>query len=163
MIQENELRAAIDLVWATTLRMELRPGPLLTSAEREYALAACVQTTGAWQGAVVIESAPPLARRIAARLFHIEESEVTPADMRDALGEVANIVAGNLKAHLPGPSALGLPTVTQGSDFMISVLRSRRISHAGFICAGHPFTACLYERLPSAGGLCCCEDTAVCG
>lgn len=163
MIRENELRAAIDLVWATTLHMELEPGPLLTSPEREFALVACVQITGAWQGAVVIECAPPLARHLAGKLFQIQEGEVTPADMRDALGEIANVVAGNLKARLPGHSSLGLPTVTHGADFMFSVLRSRRTCQAGFICVGHPFAACLHEGLPSARGLCCCEDTVACG
>lgn len=163
MIQENQLRALIDLVWATTLHLELQPGTLLTSAEQEYALAASVQITGTWQGAVVIECAPPLARNLASKLFNIDEREVASADMRDALGEIANIVAGNLKACLPGHLALGLPTVTHGSDFMISVLRSQRVCQAGFICLGHPFTACLYERLPTGEALCACEHTASCG
>ncbi|MCL6503153.1 MAG: chemotaxis protein CheX [Pirellulales bacterium] len=163
MIAENQLRALIDLVWTTTLQMELAPGSLLTAPERAYALAASVQVTGAWQGALVLECAPPLARCIAARLFNIDENEATPADMRDALGEIANIVGGNLKARLPGPSALSLPMVTQGSDFLISILRSRRVCQAGFVCSGHPFAASLYERLPATPGLCCCEESAVCG
>ena len=32
-------------------------------------------------------------------------------DIDDALGELANVVGGNVKAVLPGPSALGLPEV----------------------------------------------------
>ena len=32
-------------------------------------------------------------------------------DIEDALGELANVVGGNVKAVLPGPSALGLPEV----------------------------------------------------
>ena len=31
------------------------------------------------------------------------------ADVDDALGEIANVVGGNVKAVLPGPSVLGLP------------------------------------------------------
>lgn len=162
MIEENQLRELIDLVWSTTLHMELAPGSLLTPVERQFALAACVQITGAWLGAVVIECAPPLARCLAARLFRIEQRDATSADMRDALGEIANIIAGNLKARLPGPTALGLPTVTQGSDLLISVLRSRRLCQAGFNCSGHPFTVCLYERLPTAASMACCHESVMC-
>jgi hypothetical protein len=32
-------------------------------------------------------------------------------DIEDALGELANVVGGNVKAVLPGPSVLGLPEV----------------------------------------------------
>ena len=32
-------------------------------------------------------------------------------DVEDALGELANVVGGNVKAVLPGPSVLGLPEV----------------------------------------------------
>ena len=32
-------------------------------------------------------------------------------DVADALGELANVVGGNVKAVLPGPSVLGLPEV----------------------------------------------------
>ena len=32
-------------------------------------------------------------------------------DVDDALGELANVVGGNVKAVLPGPSVLGLPEV----------------------------------------------------
>jgi CheY-specific phosphatase CheX len=162
MIDENQLRALIDLVWTTTLQLELMPGSLLTPAERDYALAACVPVTGAWQGAVVIECAPPLARRMAARLFQIEEHEATPADLRDALGEFTNIVTGNLKAQLPGPSALGLPTVAQGADFVISVLRSRRVSQAGFMCQGQPWAISVYERLAAETSPCCAESAVAC-
>ena len=41
-------------------------------------------------------------------------------DIEDGLGELANVVGGNVKAVLPGPSALGLPVVgaapVAGSD-----------------------------------------------
>ena len=32
-------------------------------------------------------------------------------DVEDGLGELANVVGGNVKAVLPGPSVLGLPEV----------------------------------------------------
>ena len=45
---------------------------------------------------------PPVAAMVAA-LDH--------EDVADAFGEIANVVGGNVKAALPGPSTLGLPQV----------------------------------------------------
>ena len=36
---------------------------------------------------------------------------VDDEDVADALGELANVLGGNIKSVLPGPSALGLPQI----------------------------------------------------
>jgi hypothetical protein len=36
---------------------------------------------------------------------------VDDEDVADALGELANVLGGNIKSVLPGPSALGLPKI----------------------------------------------------
>ncbi len=38
-------------------------------------------------------------------------AELDDEDVADALSELANVVGGNVKAVLPGPSVLGLPEV----------------------------------------------------
>lgn len=54
-------------------------------------------------------AAGPLA---AALLGTPDGQEPTAADVDDAVGEIANIVAGNVKALLPEPSTLSLPRVS---------------------------------------------------
>jgi chemotaxis protein CheX len=54
------------------------------------------------------ESAADLARR----MFDLAPDEpVSPDDVADALGEIANVVGGNVKSLSPLPANLGLPQV----------------------------------------------------
>ncbi len=65
------------------------------------------------QGRVLLTTEEPTAQRIARALLMMEADEhVGDADLQDALGEVANVVGGNLKALVPEPGALTLPEVS---------------------------------------------------
>ena len=71
-----------------------------------------VDIVGPWTGTVVLTA----GRETAAELTRALLGEATPAeleqeDVDDAFGEIANVVGGNVKAALPGPSGLSLPDV----------------------------------------------------
>ena len=51
------------------------------------------------------------AARWAASMFNRSANETSQEDVRDALGELANMVAGNVKGILAGESRLSLPVV----------------------------------------------------
>lgn len=85
------------------------------------ALTGCVHIDGAWNGAALVQCELPLARRMTAVLFDRAERDVTLEDVRDALGELTNMVGGNVKALLPAPSRLSLPTVVEGADYAVTV------------------------------------------
>ena len=75
-------------------------------------LSAWVDVVGPWTGSVVIST----GRQTAAELTRALLQEAAPElldheDVVDAFGEIANVVGGNVKAALPGPSTLGLPEV----------------------------------------------------
>jgi len=44
---------------------------------------------------------------------------MTDEDVRDALGELANMLAGNLKSVLPSGVVLSMPSVIEGSDYSL--------------------------------------------
>lgn len=74
---------------------------------------ACLTITGAWCGSVTVTMPTTFATDAAAALFALPVGqEPADAERADVAGEIANIVAGNLKALLPEPSTLGLPVVT---------------------------------------------------
>jgi CheY-specific phosphatase CheX len=81
-------------------------------------LTGAVYYAGTWQGALFLECALEQARDWAARLMALDPP-VDPEDVRDGLGELANVVAGNLKPLLPPGVGLSLPAVVQGSDFSL--------------------------------------------
>jgi len=74
-----------------------------------------VSVTGGWQGHVVVMSSLYMARDLAARLLMMAPDELNDADIADAMGELANVIGGNVKSVMPGPSALSLPSVTLGN------------------------------------------------
>jgi chemotaxis protein CheX len=83
----------------------------------EDPLSSWVDVVGPWTGTVVLTT----GRQTAADLTRALLGEAAPEllgheDVSDAFGEIANVVGGNVKAALPGPSALGLPQVGTGPD-----------------------------------------------
>ncbi len=65
---------------------------------------------GSWTGFVGVHCSKELARRFTATVFSVDPAKTTSDDISDVLRELANIVGGNIKSVLPGPSKLSLPT-----------------------------------------------------
>jgi chemotaxis protein CheX len=78
-------------------------------------LTGTVSISGQWNGLVSLTCSSVAATRAAALMFDAELEKVTQADVRDAVGELVNIVGGNLKGMLPSPTGLSLPSVTHGA------------------------------------------------
>lgn len=71
-----------------------------------------VQVSGPWNGTVVLTVGRETAVELTRCLLKEHAPEVLePEDVEDALGELANVVGGNVKGVLPAPSLLGLPEV----------------------------------------------------
>ncbi|GAB2694027.1 chemotaxis protein CheX [Thalassiella azotivora] len=78
-------------------------------------LAAQIQLTGAFSGAVSVCAPRTAVEQMAVRMLDLEPgNDVDPVDVEDAFGEVVNVLGGSVKALLPGPSQLGLPSVLPG-------------------------------------------------
>jgi chemotaxis protein CheX len=123
-IVPNELAQIVESVFETMLSLEVHeaetpwfPGPdRLTSA---------VQLTGEWTGAVLLECDREQSRRFAARFLSIDLRGDLPGDppvavddvVRDVLGELANMIGGNLKCILVPGIRLSMPSVVDGSDY----------------------------------------------
>jgi chemotaxis protein CheX len=76
------------------------------------AISSWVEVLGPWNGAVVLTCGRTTAEELSRCLLAEHAPPVLDAeDVVDGLGELANVVGGNVKAVLPGPSVLGLPEV----------------------------------------------------
>ncbi len=107
----------VQSVWEQVLGLEVCFDPAPAGVARPGGwLEGCVRVRGAWEGAIHLACPPALARRAAAAMFALSVPEVSVEETRDSLGELTNIVGGNLKALLPGPSTLGLPRVVEVLD-----------------------------------------------
>ena len=75
---------------------------------------AWVDVNGTTSGRVLLTTERSTADQLARALLQMAPDEpVSPEDFVDALGEVANVVGGNVKSLVPEPGVLTLPQVTQ--------------------------------------------------
>jgi chemotaxis protein CheX len=106
----DDVRVVTNDVWTSFLAnhepLEWSPAPM---AEPEV-MRAAVSIRGEWDGAVTLEMSPTAARTAARRMLTLDEVE--DEDVLDALGELVNMIGGNIKSLLPSGSALGLPMVS---------------------------------------------------
>ena len=86
-----------------------------------------------------------LASILTSEMFQ-SASEPSFDEVRDALGELTNMLAGNLKALLPEPSAISLPAVALGSDYEFGVMGTKVVASVPFRCKGHPLVVLLVQR-----------------
>jgi hypothetical protein len=109
LLDEAAVHEIADQAWTALVGEEefLLPLPAPLPADT---LSAWVTIRGPWNGAVVVTCGRDTADELTRALLRGHAPAVLEAeDVEDALGEIANVVGGNVKAVLPGPSALGLP------------------------------------------------------
>lgn len=135
----EELVQIVESVWQTTVGNAIRFVP---SAGAEPvatpALTARISFRGAWPGELAATCSATLARQIAACMFQLPAEDSSDADIRDAIAEVVNILGGNVKAILPPPCQLSLPSVVEssGSDASSPVPGSETVETVCFECGG---------------------------
>ena len=138
----TNLRTSAEEVFDT---MVFKPLVRLPEADPEPArtgtnVVATVAFAGHRRGLVSIHSSIDAARSIACAMLGIPEEEIT-GEIPDAMGEVANMVAGTFRnklAAIEPASAIAVPTVTIGSDFSTKYLSAVRRGRCPFEMEGQP-------------------------
>jgi chemotaxis protein CheX len=146
---EEEIRQVAETVWESVLGVSLVRQPQVPPASARV-VSGCVQFSGAWEGAVTIECSAEFARHAAATMFGLDVGMASLADTQDAIGELANMTGGNVKALLPEPCRLSLPTVVEGADLSTRLLGGELITTVVFECQGSPLVVRLLKKHPDA-------------
>ena len=105
-------------------------------------ISAMIGLAGEQSGMVVIHAPGATAQFIAGSMLGDESAQFSAAELRDTMGEVANMVAGNIKAWFAEHGvncALSVPTVISGDQFEVKVLAGGKRSTIKFMTHGHPF------------------------
>lgn len=112
----TDVQDVVGQVWTSFLgeAEPLLPYPLPAGSPFEAASAwsAAVTISGGWAGVVTVELAEPVAHKLTTEMLGSEEVE--DGDVADAVGELVNMIGGNIKSLMPGPSVLSLPVVAAG-------------------------------------------------
>jgi CheY-specific phosphatase CheX len=111
---EAQMIEVTKRAWSLMLNLEIKKYGTNDVTIGDDWVNAAVGISGSWRGSVSLLCPPVLARRWAALMFATAEDALTQADIDDATGEMANVLAGNLKVVWPGDSRLFPPEITLG-------------------------------------------------
>jgi chemotaxis protein CheX len=144
-INESVLAQLTMDVWSALLSLEVQPIPSGTFSNAENSLASCVRIRGAWSGTVALFCSAEVARQTAAVLFSAKPGEVTIDQMEDVVGEMTNVIGGNLKALAPQPVSLALPTFLGSAKVGRIELPQGPSVQMDFVCENQPFRVAVFE------------------
>jgi chemotaxis protein CheX len=137
----------VESVFITMLNLEVLPGQEPWSPSNDQ-LTSAVHLSGEWNGAVLLECNRWQACRFAGRFLSMDPPESVNDDVRDVLGELTNMIGGNMKSAVTGLT-LSMPCVTDGSDYGLRVCGSEVQDRLGFECVEGPFWVTLLAVAPS--------------
>lgn len=150
LVTDIDLDEVVDSVWSSMLGLVLERGAQPFDFAGVPSMTGTVQITGCWEGAVILTVPVEHARLVAATMFGMDDAELGDDEVGDALGEMANMVGGNVKGLLAGEAKLSLPTVTSGRDYRVSVPGGEELSRLSYRCEGQPIEVRLVAK-PDAG------------
>lgn len=141
----SDILAITQNVLETMVNMGVCEGESNTTPSHSERMTGCVQISGTWRGAVVIQTTEGFARRAASEMLDIEAENITIADMEDTLAEITNMIGGNIKSQVPSPSYLSLPSVTTGQDFNFRLTGAEVVSEMPMNSHDQPLTVVICE------------------
>lgn len=102
----QDVEEVVGLLFQSSLEMA---APDRCDPGAAYTVGASLDISGEWCGQFIVLADELAANSIAGALFGSAEGR-TEEDRGEAICEAANMLGGNVKALLPGPSKLGLPS-----------------------------------------------------
>ena len=148
LIDEPTVQSIAEDAWIALVGEDeyLLPVPVELPAD---VISSWVDVVGPWTGSVVLTT----GRQTAAELTRALLGDTAPElleheDVADAFGEIANVVGGNVKAALPGPSGLSLPDVGDAP----AVRNPEDVCRIDVLWRGEPLAISVQGALPPLPG-----------
>jgi len=144
----NELADVVANVFSATLSMEICD---IETASKEadtkdITYIGILQITGEFCGTALLELNESVAARATSKMLGLSPEQIEQNDIEDVVSELANMVAGNLKAMLPPPSNLSLPVVARGIGATVRMPEAEEVSVRSFLCEADPITVRLFQK-----------------
>jgi chemotaxis protein CheX len=146
LVKESDLAEMLEQVWTSYLDPE-GVNPLVSTGDDSQLseVHSSVSISGAWTGHVVYASSTLAARKAAAAFMAVGPDEVSQEDLSDVLGELANIVGGNVKAMLPPGCFLSLPQVVLAPETASHYPSAQRVSGLYGLWEGEPVSVSMWQ------------------
>jgi chemotaxis protein CheX len=132
-ILPSELAQIVESVFETMIGRQARQceSSWFRSDDR---LTAAVHLAGDWNGAVLLECGRQEACRFASRFLSMDPPPAVDDVVRDILGELANMIGGNLKCVLTPGIRLSMPSVVDGGDYSVRICGAEVRERLAFRC-----------------------------
>jgi len=139
------LAQIVKSVFETMMSLEVAECemPWFPSGDR---LTSALHLAGDWNGAVLLECDRHQACRFAGRFLSMDPPGAVDDVVRDVLGELANMIGGNLKCVLTPGIRLSMPSIVDGSDYSLRVCGAEVGERLAFECAEGPFWITVLTR-----------------
>ncbi len=128
-----DLLSATKEIFDSMLGLNLQPLNGQSLPQEPDRVTASIGLSGGWNGAVVFECSRQTACMLAGAMLQIEFDECD-SDVKDVIGEITNMVAGNVSRFLSGSPALSPPCIVEGSDYSMDVLGVRELAKESMAC-----------------------------
>ncbi len=134
----NELAQIVGSVFDTMLRLETALAEEAPPQD-SHMLTAAVYLAGKYRGALLVHCLPEQEVGFTGQFLSAEAPAVADDQVRDLLGELANMIAGNLKCSLLPGAQLSIPSVVEGSVSALRICGGQRPERFGFSSGAGPF------------------------
>lgn len=144
-IQLGELAQIVEYVFRTMVCLEVSASNH-SWTHGEDGLTASIHLTGDWKGALALECSRKQACAFAAGFLSMNPPEAVDDVVRDVLGELSNMIGGNLKCVLAGGLQLSMPSVVDGADHSLRVCRAGIRERLVFDCVEGVFSVAVLRE-----------------
>jgi len=147
VLESQDVVTVVHDVFASLLGLEVSSNDGVSpepSSSRK--VSTTVGITGDWNGTLTMECDCDTACLLASSMLGTEPDSSMNDDVKDVLGEIVNILAGNVKGTLPGRSRLSLPLIVEGNDYHVGVLNGKELMRKSLSCQGNSVTISVVVR-----------------
>jgi chemotaxis protein CheX len=140
----------VESIFATMMELEVSASDKAWHPADDR-LTSCINIEGDWNGAVSLECNQAQACRFAGQLLCMDPPNSVDNDVRDALGELANMIGGNLKSTMAVNSRLSMPSVIDGGQYELRICGTEVQDRLAFQFDGGHFwvTVCVKDGVRS--------------
>ncbi len=144
----KEFTAAFLKVWDTAIGIPLAANcDARPTAHGDRWISGVVWLGGDWTGSVTLALPRQLARKVTGIMLEMDPAEVQDNQYRDAVRELTNMSAGNLKSALPASSGLATPGCFEMEDLSELYDPFEKVVTLSYLCENAPIIAELHGLL----------------
>lgn len=127
----GDMEMVVSSVFETMMGVSVMPTESQWSKDLDR-VTATISLTGYSSGVLVLEAEKFQACQFAGHFLAMDPPPEVDNDVRDVLGELANMISGNIKSALMPEAALSLPSVIDGASYTLHVCNEESIIRKAF-------------------------------